>query len=128
MTRISPAAAGTAVATVVPAFAMALGIAVGTVVESSHAAPAPAPVTLSAALTPTLTPTLTPVLGYLPGAAPCTEEDASAPAQVFPCTWDAATAGNGEGTSYTVYAVAGGQTLTVYANNAYAPFLDPRDI
>jgi hypothetical protein len=32
----------------------------------------------------------------------CTTEDGSAPDQVFPCGWDAATVGNHEGTSFVM--------------------------
>lgn len=36
----------------------------------------------------------------------CTAEDGSADGQAFPCTWDAATQGNRQGTSFVLFAAA----------------------
>ena len=64
--------------------------------------------------------------------AACQEEDGSTPGQVFPCRWDAAHQGNGQGQSYVLpmpicstdevaaadAAHAAGRTLTLHCDDA----------
>lgn len=75
-------------------------------VAGALAISAPTVVATFAALAPIVTHA--PIAGIavpVPMVA-CTVEDGSADGQAFPCTWDAATQGNRQGTSFVLFAAA----------------------
>jgi hypothetical protein len=64
------------------------------------------PVTVTVPTTVTATPTIygavADELHWTDGVAVCLSEDGSTPGQSFPCRWEAAHQGNGQGETYTL--------------------------
>lgn len=78
---------------------------------------APVTETETATVTETQTATATVAAPAAPTMAPCTMEDGSAPGQTFPCHWDAAHQGNGQGQSYDLAEPAGAGSGYVLPGN-----------
>jgi len=106
--------------TVVPAIVAALASGAITWAAASHPAPPATPPTHTAgwewpvqSVTVTATVTATPSVWtvvtadarhWSDGVAVCLSEDGSTPGQEFPCRWEAANLGNGQGDDYTLTA------------------------